>query len=191
MGCLCTCGCMCGHVCGMHVCSVYISVCIFEIQVWFCLFFLYSKYALPWGFSFSSFSFQKRTLDACSTSLLGLGDYCSLVPSRAVVPSLSLRDLTLFNSEDRGFCGFWVTGFCGLSLAGLGENNVTLMQPPLWWLYRAMWPLKDWKVDENERRGYLTHDIGTAGYPFGKIFNWLFTSFFIPKYIPNGSKTLT
>ena len=41
-------------------------------------------------------SFRRKTLGAWPTFLSGLGGYCSLVSLRAVVPSRSLRDLTLF-----------------------------------------------------------------------------------------------
>ena len=64
--------------------------------------------------------------------LSGRGGYCSLLSLRAVVPSLALRDLTLFYPDDRGLRGILVTGLSCLSLAEQGKSNVALLGAPLW-----------------------------------------------------------
>lgn len=104
--------CVCVYVCGEYVCVV--SVCVWcvacvssEIQAWLCFFFLYREYTLPWGF------FRRKTLDACPTSLSGLGGYCCLASQSCGALSVPDRPVSLL-PNDRDLCGVQGTGLSGL-----------------------------------------------------------------------------
>ena len=99
-----------GGICG-DMCSVCISACVFRNKC--------GCVSSFWMESTPSceVSFRRKTLGAWPTFLSGLGGHCSLVSLRAVVPSPPLRDLTLFYQMTEVFCGIWMTGLSGLSLA--------------------------------------------------------------------------